>query len=514
MLRLLLVLLVGPPPGPPPLVQMLSRAQELLEASDRGAARRELTEALQLYPGSAAVYNFLGVLEAEEGNYKEAEKRLLEAVHRSPEYTDALLNLGRLYQENQLKDTEAVAKALGVYGKILTYQADHAEARYQSAVVLHAMGAFARSLEELRRLPPADQDRPSALALRCADHAARGDREEADHAAARLLDRPDFTALDVRFVLPTLAAHDREDLAQKLLEALRMRGLTSPGDLRRLGLLYERQGQLDRARKVLEQAAQASSNDVALLLDLARIAHKDRDYRGALGYLAHARDLDPANAQVHFFFGMVCVALDLGAEAYNSLKEAVRLEPDNAPFNYALGATALNRHDPAEAIPYFRKYVALKPDDFHGPFAVGVAAFKAHDFATARVELAPLAGHRETAAGANYFLARMAREENDLEQALQLCQRAIEADPRYADAHAELGLLYLRKREPERAEEALRRCLEIDPDSYLGNLHLLMLYERTKDARQAAQARRFEEIKQHRDRKAEEFLRLIEVRPY
>jgi tetratricopeptide (TPR) repeat protein len=251
-----------------------------------------------------------------------------------------------------------------------------------------------------------------------------------------------------------------------------------------------------------------------VLLDLARVAYKERDFRGALGYLAHARDLQPGNAGVHFFFGVACMELELGAEAYNSLKEAVRLEPENPSFNYALGAAALHRRFPGEAIPFFQKYSELRPGDPRGSFGAGIAAYKAGEFATARAELAKAAANRETTAGANYFLARIARDENDLEEALRLARKAVEAKPDYPDPYAELGLLHLRKREIEKAEEALRRCLELDPDNYLGNFHLLMLYERTKDPRQEAQTRRFEELKRRHEEKAEEFLRLIEVRPY
>jgi len=511
----LLLLPAGPTqPGPPPLAELLTRAQERLEASDRPAARRELTQALKLYPASAAVHNFLGVLEAQEGNYRAAEARFQEAVDRTPRYTDAYLNLGRLYQENAGKDESAVRKALAAYGAVLQYQPDQGEARYQSAVLLRVLGEFGPSLEHLARLSPADQERPAALAVRCADHAGRGERAEADRTAERLLGRSDLAEADVQPILPTLAARGREDLALRLLEALRARGLASGDGLQRLGLLYEGEKRLDQARQVLEEAARARPSAVEVLLDLARVAHKERDYRGALGYLAHARDLQPGNARIHFFFGMVCVDLDLGVEAYNSLKEAVRLEPDNAAFNYALGAVALHRRFPGEAIPYFRKYSELKPEDPRGAMGVGIAAYKAGDFTAARAELSKAASHGETAAGAWYFLARIARDENDLEEALRLAQKAVEAKPDYPDPYAELGLLHLRKRELERAEQALRRCLELEPDNYLGNFHLLMLYERTKDPRQEAQAQRFEELKRRHEQKADEFLRLIEVRPY
>jgi len=493
---------------------MLERARQSLEASDRPAARRELTEALRRYPTSPAVRNFLGVLEAGEGRYTEAERRFREAVRLVPQYTDAYLNLGRLYQEHGEKDTQAATKALAAYQAILRYQPDHSEARFQSAALLQAMGEFGRSLDELRRLPPADQERPAALAVRLADHAGKGERAEADAAAGKLLARGGFDELDVRPILPVLAAHGRGDLAVSLIEDLRRRGRASSDDLQRLGLLREKDGRLVEARVRLEEAARDRPDSVPLLLDLARVAQKAGDRQGALGYLAHARALEPANARVHFLFGMICVELDLGAEAYNSLKEAVRLDPENAAANYAMGAVALHRKDPSEAIPYFRKYAELEPKEARGPFAIGVAAFQARDYETARRLLVPAAERPATAAGANYFLARMARAEGELEEALRLALRSVEANPSYADPWSELGLLYLRLGQPGKAEEALRRCLELDPEHYLGNLHLGMLYAQTRDPREQEQRQRFDEIKKRGAEKGADFLRPIEVVPY
>jgi len=508
----LLALLLAAQPGPTPLPELLTRARERLEASDRPGARRELAEALRLYPESPAVRNFLGVLEAGEGHFAEAERRFQEAVLRAPDYTDAHLNLGRLYQES--RDPKAATKALAAYQAVLRHEPGHAEARFQSAALLQALGEFGRSLDELGRLPPADQDRPAALAVRLADHAGRGEHAEADAAAGKLLGQGGFDELDVRPTLPVLLAHGREDLAARLLEDLRRRGRASPDDLQRLGLLRERAGELAEARVRLEEAAQSRPDSVAILMDLARVAHKAGDRKGALGYLAHARALDPGNARVHFLFGMICVELDLGVEAYRSLQEAVRLDPENAAVNYAMGAVALTRKDPSEAIPYFRKYSELEPREPRGPFGIAVATFEAKDYDNARKLLAAAAARPETAAGANYYLARIARAEGDFEEGLTFALRSVEANPSYADPWSELGLLYLRLGQPEKAAEALARCLKIDPEHYLGNMHLMMLYAQTRDPREPAQRRRFEEIKTRRNEKAVDFLRPIEVRPY
>jgi tetratricopeptide (TPR) repeat protein len=439
------VLLAAPPPaGPAPLRDLLAAAQRAFEEKDHAAARRELTAAARHYPASPVVHNFLGILDAEDGDAASAEARFREAVRRDSRYTDAYLNLGRLYQENAGRDAQAPAKALAVYQAILDYEPAHAEANFQAATLLHAAGEHARALAHLERLPAAARDRPPARHL--------------------------------------------------------------------LAAIHEGQGALDRARAVLDEAAHARPS-VDLLLELARLAALQKDHKGALGYLAHARDLEPANARVHYLFGIVCVELDLGVEAFHSLREAARLAPDDPLVNYALGAVALHRREPVEALPYFKKYAELRPDEPRAALALGVVHFKAADFAAARAELVRAAAHAPTAAAAHYFLARIAREENDLPEALRLAGKAVEVLPDYADAWAELGLVSFRLRQLDEAEEALRRAVTLDPANYLGNLHLQMLYERQRDPRAAEQARKVEAINREREQRADEFRRVIEVRP-
>jgi tetratricopeptide (TPR) repeat protein len=446
MLSAALALLLAAPPAPdsPSLGDLLVQAQRLFEASDRAGARRELTRAAEIYPASPVVQNFLGIIEAEDGQRTAAEGRFREAVRLDARYTDAYLNLGRLYQERAARDSGAPAQALAAYEAVLRYEPTHAEANFQAATLLQATGDSMRALQRLQRMPPEAQRKLNA----------------------RLL----------------------------------------------LARLYEDEGSLDRARTVLDEAATAQPT-VELLVELARLASLQKDYQGALSYLAHARGLDPRNARVHFLFGMACVALDLGVEAFNALSEAARLSPDDPDINYTLGAVALHRRDASEAIPFLRKYAQLRPAEPRASLALGLAYFRSGDFASARPELARAAGPDATRAAAHYFLARIAREENDLPEALRLVEKAIEAHPRYADAHAERGLVLFRLRRYEGAEKALGRALEIDADNYLANLHLQMLYERNHDPRAAAQKQRVEELSRLRETKADEFRRVIEVRP-
>jgi tetratricopeptide (TPR) repeat protein len=491
----------------------LVEIQQLLERGDYTSARGRLTRALKEYPNEAALYNFMGVVEVQSGNYQAGELNFLKAVEKAPKFTGAYLNLGRLYQEHAAKIPQASKKALNTYQRLLNFEPDNVEANYQSAFLLLLQGSFKSSLEHLARLPADAQGRSQALAVRCADYAALGEKARADSTAEELAQMRDLSEQDVTSILPVLEKCRRPDLEIKLLAGLAGRNLASPSTLYKLGVLYENHKEYKRARQVLEQVGQQNPNSVPLLVELARVADKQGDYKGALGYLAHARDLEPNNAAVHFFFGLVCVKENLAEEAYRSLKKAVTIDPSDAYYNYAFAGVAVERQDASESIPYFKKYTELKPNDPRGRFALGAAYFYSHQDEQARTVLEGVANIPQTAAGAHYFLGRVANQQGRYADAIRELRQALGDNPKFADAYAELGLIHLKQKRYPEAEKALRQALDLNPESYTANLNLMILYQRTHDPRADAQAKRFEEIRARGAERAKEFLRTIVVQP-
>jgi tetratricopeptide (TPR) repeat protein len=492
---------------------MLVEIQQLLEKGDYTAARGRLTRALKEFPNEAALNNFMGVVEVQSGNYRAGELNFQKAVEKAPKFTAAYLNLGRLYQEHAAKIPQASKKALDTYQRLLKFEPDNVEANYQSAFLLLLLDSYNSSLEHLARLPADAQRRSQALAVRCADYAALGEKVRADSTAEELARTADLSQADVTSILPVLEKCHRTDLEMKLLAALAGRNLASPSALYNLGVLYENQGEYTRAREVLERVGQQNPNSVPLLAELARVADKQGDNKGALGYLAHARDLEPNNAALHFFFGLVCVKENLAEEAYRSLKKAVTLDPNNAYYNYAFAGVAVERQDAGESIPYFKKYIELKPNDPRGRFALGAAYFYSHQDEEARSVLEGVENFPQTAAGAHYFLGRVANQQGRYADAIRELRQALGDDPKFADAYAELGLIHLKQKQYPEAEKALRQALDLNPESYTANLNLMILYQRTQDPRADAQAKRFEEIRARGAERAKEFLRTIVVQP-
>ncbi len=497
--------------APDATTDLILRIQQNIENGDNQAARRQLEQGLRTYPQEPGLYNLLGIVEAQAGHYRKAETAFRKTVERAPRFTGAWLNLGWLYQEHRTEDPHAAEKSLDVYRSVLQYEPGNQEANYQAAALLTSRGDFRTSMEHLAQLSADEQDRPRALSIRCANQTGLGDFAEAKATAGKLLDHPQLSEQDVADILPALEALDRDAIRTALLEGLQRRHLASARSLRYLAAIYERRGRFAEARAVLEEAGGSGVN-TPLLVDLARVAYKQSDLNGALGYLAHARDLEPRNAGVHFFFGMIAVEMDLPLEARKSLEEAVRLDPNNAWYNYALGAVAAQGRSPEEAVPYFRKYSQLKPGDRRGELGAGLAYFQTKNFEAAQRELMQAAGQSETAPGAHYLLGRIAMAQDDLPLAESELRQAA-ARGGTPDTWAELGLVYMRQRNYEQARSALDRALQLDAEGYLPNLNLLMLYQRTKDPRAEAQSRHLEEIKAKRSEKEKLLFRMIEVRP-
>jgi tetratricopeptide (TPR) repeat protein len=501
------------PPGDNAREHAIMEIQRFIESGNLSAARDLLRASATQFGNDAGFDNLEGVIDAQEHHYSSAEANFKQAIARRPQFTAAYLNLGRLYQENSSSDAQARTRALHIYARVLSYEPGNSEANYQSALLLLEEGNYQASLLRVSRLPKTTRESAQALSISCADYAGLGDRQKTSRDLTRFLEAPDLSEADVRQLLLGIGPGKDTDITVTALEGFGKRQHL-PLDLQRsLGLAYEQSGRLDDARSILEKFA-IDHMSVHSLFDLARVAYKQKDYKGALGYLAHARDLEPDNASVHYSFGVVCLDLELLAESQKSFEKAVKLDPQNSSYNYAVGATSLFSHDPKDAVPYFQQYLNRNPDDARGKLAVGIAFFRAKDYEEARPWLDRAAQRPETATPAHYYLGSLALQEGRLNEALPELQSALRAKPDYPDALAELGKYYFVRRNYAEAEKQLQRALKLNPDHMEANFYLLSLYARTRDPRHDIQSKRYDELQKLRDAKSQEFLRMVEVRPF
>ena len=488
--------------------------QQLIEANKLDAALASIATELQRYPNRAGLLNLRGVVYAKEQKLTEARADFEQAVHSDPHLTPAWQNLGRACQYLAASRNSAISCADDAWRRVLEQLPGDSEARVSLATLDLWRGKFAESLRRLEALPAAESSRASVLALRCADLAGLGRESEARQVAHQLASAPGFSDDDAATIFPVLKSAKSASLVATLVEALDSRGSASPASLRQLAVAYEQLHRLADARKTLERVALLEPQNPQHLIELARLAYLQHDFEGALGYLGHARDLAPGNPQIHFLFGAICIDMDLPVEAKKSLAKALAIDPHNPQYNYAMGSVALVGHEASDAIPYFQAYIAAQPNDPRGHFALGVAYFVAGDYARSQHEMERVRTDAKTAPGAEFYLARIARLNGRLDEALQHAERSIELMPSFAESYTELARIRLRQGETAQAQAAIDHALSLDPDSFQANATLLALYQRTHDARADRQAERLRKLDAARSARQELMMRTIEVRPY
>ena len=492
--------------------QIILAIQQHIEANHLEEARSLINAAALKYPRDGGIENLLGVVEIQQGHKTEASKAFAAAILHSPRLTGAYLNLSRIEMEAAATDRSERAQALRLTLKVLEIEPGNDEATYQLATIRFWDKAYQVSLDHLQKLSPEARQQVGALALLCADYAALGMREANESAADALAAHPDLTEQDVNVCLPALRAIRRADLIEKLLAAAAShQALTSAG-LRILGLAQEADGKLELARTTLETAFAADSESVIILEDLARVAKVEGDNEGALGYLAHARDLKPNDPKFAYEFAVICVRMGLYAEARKALTDALRLAPNDSDYNLSMGLVVSFSEDPSQSLPYLERYHSLRPRDPEGILALGTANYRAMDYDAALRWLRQALASQKTAADAHFYIGRIARQKGDFDQAVGELKQSIALRPQQPDALAELGQISTAKREFSEAAKQFAEALRMDPDSYPANFGLLLLYARTNDARREQQTKRFEEIKNKREERDRQMKRVIEIR--
>jgi len=492
--------------------QLVTSIQEPIQAGKYAEALRRVSRALASYPNDGGLFNLRGVIHAQQNELADARKDFERAVALAPQLIPAWQNLARACQLGRAEaDSLCAANA---WKRVLKARPDDPEARFSLAAIYERQGKFADSLREIEKLPADESARAPTLVLRCADLAGLDRLPEAGRAAKQLTAAAEFSEADVISILPSLATPARAPLVVTLVEALDARRAATPDSLRPLVLAYEQVNRLADATKILERLAAAEPNNPQHLFELARVAYNSHDLEGALGYLGHARDLVPSDPRVHFLFGLILEEMQLPIEARGSLEKAVALDPNNPDYNYGLGSVTLFTHEAAPAVTSFRNYVAARPQDPRGHFALGVAYFAVGDYANCRSEMESISKNPDTQAGAAYFLGRVARIDENLDEAAAFFEQSIRLQPSFPGSYAELARIRLRQGRIEDAQAAISHALSLDPESFQANSALLALYQKTHDARAEQQNVLLQKLDRERSKREELMFRSIEVKPY
>jgi tetratricopeptide (TPR) repeat protein len=242
------------------------------------------------------------------------------------------------------------------------------------------------------------------------------------------------------------AAWLREAALQGKLAALRKKGLFKSAESLfdqenaarsgRLGLLSERgwlyfdQGQLEEAARYFADLCERNPKSSQLRLSYAEVLMWTDRSAEALGVLHELRALFPHDLEVREKLGLYFLRRNDLVRAETEFQGILEEEPQNALGLNGLGLVYFGQERFDKAAEYFQQVLRMKPDD-------------------------PV------------FLTNLARtlvrieDPDELDTAETYCKKALEVEPRYAQAYGCLGIIAFKQGNLHESEYYLRRSTDI-----------------------------------------------------
>ena len=302
------------------------------------------------------------------------------------------------------------------------------------------------------------------------------------------------------------------DIFQRLVEA-------SPGDPAaryNLAVCRLEAGQAQEAAAAAGAGLALSPADPQLLSLFGAASAAAGQLEPAIAALRKATEVAPTDERHYVDLAALCVehdAFDLALEVVNAGLANI---PGSSRLYTMRGAIRAERGDVDEAMRDFEQASALGPDELYGSVGLSLVLRQADRLPEAITLLRrKLAGHPRDAT-LNYLLADvLLRTDPDpaspeSAEARAALQRALQARPDFAKAHAALGRLRLRADEVASAVDELRVAVRLDPNDRLAPNQLVLAYGRLGRQEDAAavaaqlkkllEAERTEEVARNRVR--------------
>ncbi|MGH9162304.1 MAG: tetratricopeptide repeat protein, partial [Vicinamibacteraceae bacterium] len=307
----------------------------------------------------------------------------------------------------------------------------------------------------------------------------------------------------------------------RIFERLKAATDNDPDAVMKLAVALHASGRAREALVLLQPMADRPDADATLLNLVADVHASVNDVAKAIAALRRAIDTAPRD-EVHY---VSLASLCLEHEAYDLALEIadVGLQniPDSARLYTMRGLVYAQLGNEEGAEKDFQRAGQLEPERPVGRVGQSLALQQAGRIEESIALLRAEAQRHPKDAATRFLLgkalgSRAATGSPEAREAEQALLRAVTIAPDFADAHAELGKLYLRLGKPSRAIDRLQSALELDSSNRQATYQLLRALRQAGRQEEAAQvARRLRKLmEQERTNEVERNrLRLIKVSP-
>ena len=444
----------------------LRQIEVLIRQNRLDEAKTKTMEEIQSNPSSVDAYNLLGMIEGEQKDFAGAEASFQKALKLQPRSTHTHNNLGSLYVAD--KKPELAEKE---FRQVLRLDPKNRDAHYNLGVLLMMNRSPALAIEQFQQVHP--MDHASQLQLVRAYFETRQPAQALREAAALSSDKT--SNVQVHFSLGILLAEEKQYKPAQL--ELEKADALQPGTfeiLFNLGQDLFRNGDYTNAQAVLTRALRAKPDSPETLYLMAQVCMDQSRPLDALDLLIRARKLAPDNTDIVFLMARISMSQNYFEDAIPLLESGLQSAPRRPDLLAALGESYFMAGKVEKAIEEFNKLIEVEGSARSYAF-LGLSYRNLGRFDEAKQQFEQGLKLDPKNSLCLFNLGFIAERQGDAAAAEGYLQKAVQANPDFADALLELANLRIAAKKLQDAEELLRRYVKISRNPGTGYYKLAMV---------------------------------------
>ncbi|WP_428606850.1 XrtA/PEP-CTERM system TPR-repeat protein PrsT [Sedimenticola sp.] len=421
-------------------------------------ARSAYNEAKQLQPESQKSMIGLVMVDVAENNRPEALNKLDTLLTTYPDNTTALVLRGELNMQ-----TGGTELALADYNRALELQPDNVQGLLGRAQINLAGGKLELAKKDVEKLQTLAPGHPKLLHLSGAIALLEKDLDKAETLLQKALNA-DPNNLQTQTLLGAVNFYkgNLEAAHEYLSQVLKARPGLLPA-IKMLASVQHKLKQFDAVVKLLEPAYRQYPSDPQLMAMLGTAYMQVKRFQEGSDLMSRAIEISPNLAAYRTQLALGLLAQGKNSEAIEQLENTIDIDKDFVQADILLVLSHLNKKDYDKALEASQAMEKRMPDNPIGYNLSGLAYMMSGKMEQAeqRFEKALEIDPNFTTAEAN--LARMALQRNDVNQARSHYESALKKSPKNANLLIGLAELARRDGDAERMHELLEQAQNGEP---------------------------------------------------
>lgn len=466
-----------------------AKIEKAIQAGDLGWAQHELERHVVAEPDDLRAHMLLGIVYDEQKQPEMAQKEFERAVQLKPGDAVSHINLGKHYARSGHLEA-----ARGEFRRAIQLDPHSGIGHDNLGLLLMARGHYQAAREEFQQAVETSDNDPDPLL-----HLLQAELELKEFGAARSTAGRLVARLGSKAALyGQIGAMQAQagDYAGGIDNLERARAL-DPNSYQvgyNLGLAYFNKNDANQAARILE-SLRASQDTPEIENLIGSVYERQGNYLNAVKAFQKAAELDPKSEDYRLDFIFELLVHQSYDAAIPVAQAAAHDFPSSIRIPLALGVAYFGRGRMTEALKTFSEASRRFPDaELPVLFLANAADVTGESAEETRAVVAAYSARHADWSWAYYFLGKSAYQAEieggrpeSFEKARRLLEESLRRNPGYADAHYELGKVYLKLQQWREAIGEYEKAVALKPDMSEAHYKLSQAYRHVGELVRAQQ---------------------------